>query len=602
MRTFVYVWSMDAQSGSAKVPVVKEVTLRLARPEERLRWDTLMDQQHPLGFKQFAGRGLRYVAEWNGKWVALLGWQTGVFQCRPREQWLGWHKAVHFQRLHLIANNTRFLLLERGRGVKNLASHVLGLNLRRLSADWQAHWGHPLELAETFVNPQKYRGTVYLASNWIKLGLSKGYARSNGKYTDKHGQKKVMLVYELRAGARQRLADPQDRAEWCCRAVEVRYGESELRSLREQLEAVEDSRSGHGKRHGLGVVLALLVLAKLAGRHGGRAAEAYSKTLKQHELRALGCRWDARDRAYVTPSDTTFQRVMERTDPASLERNIQRWMQPLVDPQSALAADGKRIRGANRLTAAGQHWETVTLVAHSTGHPLASRSYREEGGEQGALRALLEEVELRGRTVTLDAGHAGLEIQRAIVEQHGGQVLVRIKGNCPQTWATLTELNWGLGAERSWQEENWQRSRNKSWERRSIEVFTPHPKLLPYPHAKQAYRIRHETCQRLNGPVSVSYSYGLTSLSEKAASAQDLLTLQRRHWQVESANHYRRDVSLGEDRSRIRTGHGPSNAAALNNLALALLLSHRPGETVPNAQTYYVGNRDEALQLLLTPS
>ncbi len=185
---------MDTQRGSATVPVVKEVTLRLARPDERRRWDALMDQHHPLGFKQFAGRGLRYVAIWQGEWLALLGWQTGVFQCRPREQWLGWHKAVQFQRLHLIANNTRFVMLPEGTGVKNLASRLLGLNLRRLSADWQAHWGHPLELAETFVEPQKYRGTVYLASNWIKLGLSKGYARSNGKYTDKHGQRKVMLV------------------------------------------------------------------------------------------------------------------------------------------------------------------------------------------------------------------------------------------------------------------------------------------------------------------------------------------------------------------------------------------------------------------------
>ena len=89
------------------MPVVKEVTLRLARPDERRRWDALMDRHHPLGFKQFAGRGLRYVAVWQGEWLALLGWQTGVFQCRPREQWLGWHKAVQFQRLHLIANNTR---------------------------------------------------------------------------------------------------------------------------------------------------------------------------------------------------------------------------------------------------------------------------------------------------------------------------------------------------------------------------------------------------------------------------------------------------------------------------------------------------------------
>ena len=101
--------------------------------------------------------------------------------------------------------------------------------------------------------------------------------------------------------------------------------------------------------------------------------------------------------------------------------------------------------------------------------------------------------------------------------------------------------------------------------------------------------------------MSISYRYGLTSLSEKAASAQQLLALQRGHWQVESANHYRRDVSLGEDRSRIRTGHGPSNSSALNNLALKLLLSQRPDDTVPNAQTYYAGNRDEALQLLLTP-
>jgi len=583
------------------VPVVKEVVVRLARADERLRWDEQMDCHHPLGFKQFAGRGLRYIAEWRGEWLALVGWQTGAFQCRPREQWLGWHKALQFRRLHLIANNTRFVLLPKGAGVKNLGSRVLGLNLQRLSADWQAEWGHGLELAETFVEPQKYRGTVYLASNWIKLGLSKGYARSNGKYTDKHGQKKAMLVYELQAGARARLADPQERPEWCCQPVDVRYGAEDLRSLGEQLADVQDSRSGHGKRHPLAVVLALLVLAKLAGKHGGRAAETYSKTLKQHELRALGCRWDERGRVFVTPSDTTFQRVMERTDPASLERVIQRWTEPLVRQPRALAADGKRIRGANRLTAEGLHWETVTLVEHVSGLPVASRSYREEGGEQGALRALLEEVDLRGLVVTMDAGHAGQEIQRAIIEQHGGQVLVRIKGNCPQTWETLTGLNWETGAERDWQQEHWQRSRNGRWERRKIEVFTPHAKLLPFPHAKQAYRITHTSCQRLGGPLSVSYSYGITSLAEQAVSAQDLLELQRGHWQVESGNHYRRDVSLGEDRSRIRTGHGPSNAAALNNLALALLLSQRPQDTVPDAQTYYAGNRDEALQLLLTP-
>ena len=91
----------------------------------------------------------------------------------------------------------------------------------------------------------------------------------------------------------------------------------------------------------------------------------------------------------MTPSDPTFQRVMERTGPASLERVIQRWTQPRVAPPTALAGDGKRMRGANRLTPRGQHWERVPRVDHASGVPLASRSCREEGGEPHAMRALL---------------------------------------------------------------------------------------------------------------------------------------------------------------------------------------------------------------------
>ena len=245
--------------------MLSEVVVRLARPEERLAWDRQMDAQHYLGFKQFGGRGLRYIAEWSGEWLAL----------------------------HLIGNNTRFLVLKKGQGVKNLASRVLALNLRRLSADWEAAWGHGLELAETFVDPARFGGTCYRASNWLELGLSKGYARSNGKYTDKHGKRKMMLVYPLRKRARERLADPQEREEWQCRAVKVSYRQDDLRSLRELLEEVEGSRGRHGRRHPLGAVLALLVLARLAGEVGGRRTEAFCKTLKQRELKALGCRSNA---------------------------------------------------------------------------------------------------------------------------------------------------------------------------------------------------------------------------------------------------------------------------------------------------------------------
>ena len=369
-----------------------DVVLRLHRDDERREWDQLMDTLHYLGFRQFAGRGLRYVAEWRGRWLALLGWQTGVFQCAPRDEWIGWHKGVQMPRLHLCANNTRFLILPAATGVKNLGSYVLGANLRRLSADWERNWGHPLLLAEAFVEMRRYKGSVYLAANWIPVGVTKGYARSNGKYTNKHGVKKKMLVYPLQAGARELLRDPQERAEWNCEAVRVQYSQAELASLRELLEEVPDARKARGLRHPLGAVLALLVLAKLAGRHGGRAAEKFCKQLPQRDLRVLRCRFDPLLRRYEAPSDTTFQRALAEVEAGTLERVVQRWTQPRCGRKPrALAGDGKRIRGANRMAAEGLHWETVTLVDHATGLPVgghiisASWGHIISAGKRGEL-------------------------------------------------------------------------------------------------------------------------------------------------------------------------------------------------------------------------
>ena len=277
---------------------------------------------------------------------------------------------------------------------------------------------------------RRYKGSVYLAANWIPVGVTKGYARSNGKYTNKHGVKKKMLVYPLQAGARELLRDPQERAEWNCEAVRVQYSQAELASLRELLEEVPDARKARGLRHPLGAVLALLVLAKLAGRHGGRAAEKFCKQLPQRDLRVLRCRFDPLLRRYEAPSDTTFQRALVEVEAGTLERVVQRWTQPRCGRKPrALAGDGKRIRGANRMAAEGLHWETVTLVDHATGLPVASRSYGEEGGEPAALRALLEEVDLRGGDGDAgrgprqlrDRGGAGGAERGGLHDRHQGQ-------------------------------------------------------------------------------------------------------------------------------------------------------------------------------------
>ena len=104
--------------------VVGEVEVRPVRADERRRWDALVDEHHYLGFRRFAGRGVRHVAVWRGHWLALLGWQSGAFKCAPRDRWLGWRRSVQFRRLHLIGNNTRFLVLPEASGIANLASRA----------------------------------------------------------------------------------------------------------------------------------------------------------------------------------------------------------------------------------------------------------------------------------------------------------------------------------------------------------------------------------------------------------------------------------------------------------------------------------------------
>ena len=158
---------------------LKEVRVRPVRDAwERAEWDRLMDEHHYLGFRGMVGGGLRHVAEGpDGRWLALVGWAPGAFKVGVRDAWLGWAAEQRFRRLRLVANNTRFLVLP-GCRIRNLASRALSLSTRRLSADMEALHGHPVLLAETFVDPKRFRGTCYLAANWTPLGMSRGYARA----------------------------------------------------------------------------------------------------------------------------------------------------------------------------------------------------------------------------------------------------------------------------------------------------------------------------------------------------------------------------------------------------------------------------------------
>ena len=113
---------------------------------------------HYLGAAPKVGETLWYGALWRGEWVALASFSAAALKCQARDAWIGWTLRHKYDRLHLVANNTRFLLL---RPVPNLGSRVLGLCARHLVRDWPARFHHPLVLLETFVDPSRFVGTVY---------------------------------------------------------------------------------------------------------------------------------------------------------------------------------------------------------------------------------------------------------------------------------------------------------------------------------------------------------------------------------------------------------------------------------------------------------
>jgi len=118
----------------AEQALLEGVQVRLIDPGERERFDRLIVSEHYLGNAQLVGEQLRYVAEYQSQWVALLAWSAAAYQLKLREAWIGWSGRQKQRRLPLVVNNSRFLILP-GFHVPNLASRVMRLTVRRLSAD-----------------------------------------------------------------------------------------------------------------------------------------------------------------------------------------------------------------------------------------------------------------------------------------------------------------------------------------------------------------------------------------------------------------------------------------------------------------------------------
>jgi hypothetical protein len=174
-------------------------------PRDAYLWDYLIEHHHYLGRPPLVGEHVRHLVRIQGQEVACLAWASAAWKVKSRDQFIGWDEAGKRKNLYLLANNTRFLILDWVR-IKHLASKILALSLRRLSADWQQRYGHPIVLAETFVDLSRFTGTCYRAANWIPVGQTKGSAKRGNAY-HYHGQPKAVYLYPLTRRFRQVLQD-----------------------------------------------------------------------------------------------------------------------------------------------------------------------------------------------------------------------------------------------------------------------------------------------------------------------------------------------------------------------------------------------------------
>lgn len=409
------------------------ITVRVPGEDELPWFDGCLADHHYLGAGRPVGDYLRQVVESNGQPVALLVWGPACYALKDRDLWISWSVTQRLERLKLIVQNRRFLLLTPKGQSPNLASQAMGAALRGLRQQWQERFGYRPLLAESFTDPEAYAGTCYKASNWEAVGYSAGYRRHRADFYIANERPKRLWLRPLvpEAASLLRCAQlPEDyRAGLTAPASgALPVNAEQMDSLLDVFRKAPDPRDSN-THYRIGPVLTLIAMALLAGRREIAEIARFATTLTQAQRRRLGLPRKRGARAfYQVPGYGVFYQVLTRMDPEPFATRLNEWLQSRSGtlPQ-ALAMDGKMIRN---------HIGLLTLAQHDDGAPFAVAVYDQKENtprcEQTAAAALLEKLPpLDGKIITADPLHCQRAHARTIVEK-GGDYLFQIKGNQPK--------------------------------------------------------------------------------------------------------------------------------------------------------------------------
>ena len=345
---------------------LQEIIIQPVQPGDQKHFQSLMETHHYLGALPKIGHTLWYVASYRNEWLALLSFSAAAWKCAARDQWIGWSYRYQYDRLHLIANNSRFLILP-GHHYPNLASRVLALCERRIAQDWQERFGYPLLLLETFVDPQYFHGTIYRAANWLYVGDTRGFRRtrqgSRQGYSSTPQHPKRVFLRPLTAHAQTQLSQPTLNPFYCHGAPKIMLTAEQMRSLPQFFADIPDPRRKQGQRHSLATILAIATGAILCGMEGYKAISGWAQDLGPKARERFACR--RRNGVRQVPSCTTFRETLIRVDPDCLDRALQGWNAQFAEEDEGLAIDGKTM--CNAIDEEGRQVHIMDVVGHESG-------------------------------------------------------------------------------------------------------------------------------------------------------------------------------------------------------------------------------------------
>ena len=321
-----------------------------------------MQAHHYLGALRKIGNTIWYVATVADQWLALLSFSAAALRCAARDDWIGWGYRHQFDRLNLVANNSRFLILPQHHH-KNLASRILSLCKRRIQQDWRHRFGYPLLLLETFVDPEYFRGTIYRASNWLLVGSSKGYRRTRQGYSERTHSCKLVFLLPLQRNTRALLCGPLLHQRYHTGRSRMQLTARQMLSLYDYFHDIDDVRRAQGKKHQLPTILSLAAAAILCGMRGYKDIALWAQSLGNNARSRFRCR--KRNGQYEVPSRTVIRNALIAVNPEQLDQALNAWNNQYGQLDESLAIDGKTM--CNAIDEQGRQTHIMSVIGHQSG-------------------------------------------------------------------------------------------------------------------------------------------------------------------------------------------------------------------------------------------